>query len=593
MKIGMNFRNLVRRLAEQECGPFSSIRTLTLTCRNLKLYKAKPTFVYIMANQIVPLVSYTSDENLIGLLNKEFTTENQQQFLLNFQLYLQYGDDNTHYVIDLDDAWIWLGFSRKDKAKRTLVNNFEQETDYIITLPRAGERTGGQNKEQIMMNIETFKNMCMLSNTEKGKQTRKYYVKMESIFFKHLREQNNQLRLTINTFEYHKELEIQQRLIKAYHKTPVIYIARIKKNGYVIFIKIGETDDIGTRIGLLKAEYPEIMLLDVYACDRPHLFEQHIIHNKVFAEHYHTTNETFKLTDTFNLKYIQSYIKKNIYRFCGIVALQKRYDIIKTEERIQIMKNLEKATDPAEKELYMTLLKNQDVKTDVKELDDSDNDDEKPFRQRSVFKYSPDNLRDPIETFGSLRQAARSLNNPQYHDYHIRNASIHSTVFDGYRWFFTDDGEERPEEIPPTKTEEGDTSSKRHKGLIVQINKEKTKILNVFASQRDAEKETKVPNCQISSGISTGRIRQGFYWNLYDNCTEELKSTFEGTLPEQQRVATCSKKVQRIDPLTNTVLETYPCIQDVCNAFSCCHKSIKQASATGNIFKNFVWKIGE
>ena len=33
-----------------------------------------------------------------------------------------------------------------------------------------------------MLNVETFKAMCMMAKTEKGKQIRKYYVKLETIF---------------------------------------------------------------------------------------------------------------------------------------------------------------------------------------------------------------------------------------------------------------------------------------------------------------------------------------------------------------------------------------------------------------------------
>jgi phage anti-repressor protein len=45
---------------------------------------------------------------------------------------------------------------------------------------------GGHNKEKIMMNVDTFKALCMMPNTQKGKQTRRYYSKMESIFFKYI-----------------------------------------------------------------------------------------------------------------------------------------------------------------------------------------------------------------------------------------------------------------------------------------------------------------------------------------------------------------------------------------------------------------------
>ena len=33
-----------------------------------------------------------------------------------------------------------------------------------------------------MLNVDTFKNLCMLAKTDKGKQIRKYYVKLENVY---------------------------------------------------------------------------------------------------------------------------------------------------------------------------------------------------------------------------------------------------------------------------------------------------------------------------------------------------------------------------------------------------------------------------
>jgi hypothetical protein len=207
---------------------------------------------------------------------------------------------------------------------------------------------------------------------------------------------------------------------------------------------------------------------------------------------------------------------------------------------------------------------------------------------RIVYQYDPSNLSQPIKTFDGLRQAARSLNNPLYHDYHIRNASVNNTLLEGYRWLCTDEDVQPPTEIPPTKEE---PRIQRNNGPIAQINKEKTQILNVFATQKDAEQETKIHNSQISIGLSSGLLRSGFFWIPYEDCDESLKQTYHGIIPEPKRIATCSKVVQQIDPFTNNVVETYQCMQDVCSKFKCCHKSINKASASGNIFKGFKWNV--
>ncbi|NBP13914.1 hypothetical protein EBU95_05860 [bacterium] len=48
-------------------------------------------------------------------------------------------------------------------------------------LPKEQSSWGGSGGEEIMLNIDTFKNLCMMAKTDKGKEIRKYYVKLENI----------------------------------------------------------------------------------------------------------------------------------------------------------------------------------------------------------------------------------------------------------------------------------------------------------------------------------------------------------------------------------------------------------------------------
>ena len=68
---------------------------------------------------------------------------------------------------------------------------------------------GGRPEEKIMLNVDTFKNLCMISNTEKGKEIRKYYVKMENILNKiineELKDKDNQLKETTTLLEQTKK----------------------------------------------------------------------------------------------------------------------------------------------------------------------------------------------------------------------------------------------------------------------------------------------------------------------------------------------------------------------------------------------------
>ena len=99
-----------------------------------------------------------------------------------------------------------IGFANKGNAKRTLENNFTKDEDYKSSfLPTEKREIGGSLNEQIMLNVDTFKSLCMLAKTDKGKEIRKYYVKLENIYNElmkeEIQEQQNKLQNTQNQLQ--------------------------------------------------------------------------------------------------------------------------------------------------------------------------------------------------------------------------------------------------------------------------------------------------------------------------------------------------------------------------------------------------------
>lgn len=107
--------------------------------------------------------------------------------MTNFSLALASSLNNSvdTFPVDFDRAWQWLGFSRKDKAKRSLLSSdFEEGLDYIVSLPFNGELDGWQNpnpQEVIRLSVEAFKTWGMMVGTEQGKQVRKYFLECERV----------------------------------------------------------------------------------------------------------------------------------------------------------------------------------------------------------------------------------------------------------------------------------------------------------------------------------------------------------------------------------------------------------------------------
>ncbi|QSV70072.1 MAG: hypothetical protein HEQ20_03960 [Aphanizomenon flos-aquae KM1D3_PB] len=86
---------------------------------------------------------------------------------------------DKEFAVPFDDAWQWLQYSRKDSCKRLLVSNFEKNIDYLVFHNNEENLSGGRPSEEIYLSKDCFKQICMLANTERGKQVRLYFLQCE------------------------------------------------------------------------------------------------------------------------------------------------------------------------------------------------------------------------------------------------------------------------------------------------------------------------------------------------------------------------------------------------------------------------------
>jgi phage anti-repressor protein len=115
---------------------------------------------------------------------------------------LNYNEED--FIIDLSDILQWLGFSKKDKCKDLLINNFVLNIDYksssnnVFPLNRENsnliKNVGGRPSETILMTINTFKELCIKANTQKAKNIRTYFIKLEKIIFEIINEEAKDLK---------------------------------------------------------------------------------------------------------------------------------------------------------------------------------------------------------------------------------------------------------------------------------------------------------------------------------------------------------------------------------------------------------------
>jgi phage anti-repressor protein len=158
-----------------------------------------------------------------------------------------------------------IGFAHKKNAKRTLENNFIKGEDYIINvLPRETIRTG-PDSETIMLNVDTFKNLCMMAKTDKGKEIRKYYVKLENIFNRIANEERLEYEVKVKELEsinqaQKQTLEVLTKKTNKYKLGQSVYIFKSMFEGKHIY-KLGKTKNANDRESTHKTSSFEGLVL--------------------------------------------------------------------------------------------------------------------------------------------------------------------------------------------------------------------------------------------------------------------------------------------------------------------------------------------
>jgi phage anti-repressor protein len=94
----------------------------------------------------------------------------------------EFVESNDPFPVDFDLAWQWLGYSRKDVAKRAFDKaQFSENVDYRLSRRVAENPLGGRPTETITLSIECFKVWSMMAGTEQGRKVRLYFLECEKI----------------------------------------------------------------------------------------------------------------------------------------------------------------------------------------------------------------------------------------------------------------------------------------------------------------------------------------------------------------------------------------------------------------------------
>lgn len=91
-------------------------------------------------------------------------------------------DSDDLFRIDLDIVAEWLG-ARKDHLKDTLIYTYHEGIDYIIVTQYQPKR--GRPRELILLTVDCFKRLCMMSKTPMSEKVRSYYIQLEHLVDKY------------------------------------------------------------------------------------------------------------------------------------------------------------------------------------------------------------------------------------------------------------------------------------------------------------------------------------------------------------------------------------------------------------------------
>lgn len=286
-------------------------------------------------------IKWTSDfeSRMLQHVRDEFDEDEQQWYSMNFYMYLNYSSQDE-YPVDLSDVYIMIGFANKQNARRSIVNNFEAEHDYKVIV--SNDRHGrGRKEEHIMMNVDTFKNLCMLIKTEQGKKIRRYYIKLENVLNKVIKQDMQQKELELEEQKKQltsvtKQLEEKKQILEDI-KSPINTIYIGVHEGIDNCYKIGITEKITTRESQhmsSNTQYKMVytyntrnakniedmikLLLKPYRRSKPEWFNINYDHMKIIFDFVVMTYDTYHITQGVDnvVNYVKRYNSNRLVNTC-------------------------------------------------------------------------------------------------------------------------------------------------------------------------------------------------------------------------------------------------------------------------------------
>ncbi len=404
-----------------------------------------------------------------------------------------------------------------------------------------------------------------------------------------------------------KILEREKILLNEYATIgSIFYIIKVKtlENGQYI-IKIGESrKGIVDRHKEHKSKYEECLLLDCFTVNKSKDFEtfmkehESVRGNRVQTLKGHETElELFMIGKNISYQTLLNIITHNIKYFNDndIGRLELENEKLKLMTEIGNTKNF----NPLIEELISTV---QQLSVKIDNLEKINKNIVE--RVNSMQTKTTTNFNMPLMTLGprlqkinpetlQLVKVYESVSECIRENNKLKRPSINkavneNTIYHGVRWRLVD-RELDPNiiiSLEPTKE-----IKSQNIGYIAKLNRGKSEILNVYLDRKSASKsDGYTSSSALDNPVKNFSLTNGFYYTLYDSCTNELKDDFTEKINGEPILY--KNGIGQYD-VNNNLVREFICKYDCIKTMKLSDKTLRKSLENAQVYNGYNYrKIG-
>jgi prophage antirepressor-like protein len=410
--------------------------------------------------------------------------------------------------------------------------------------------------------------------------------------------------------EKEKVLEREKILLKEYDTAcSIVYIIKVKTLEHVgkYIIKIGESRrGISGRYNEHKSKYEECVLLDCFCVHRSKDFEN-FIHNHESVrlnrvtdlKNHEKEHELFLIGRNLSYQTLHQIITSNMKNFNEVNNSSLELEIEKLKLLIQMKE------DKNENLLLHELVnsvKQLSAKVDANEKRMKEMIEKMSASQIKITtgfntalvtlgprlqKIHPD-THELVKVYESVSEAMKE--NPDIKRPSMNKAVRENTVYHGYRWLLVN------RDLDPSVVHNILSTKKtrpQNLGYVAQLNSDKTKILNVYIDRKTAAHCNGYESSGLDIPVKKSTISRGFYYKLYDDCDEDIRTTFELELNNGECPLLYRNGVGQYDA-QGKLVRVHACKYDCIRTLKISDKTLFKALSKNIDYNGFYFKeIGE